>query len=130
MEAATARDAKRIADWKINTHESDWNLFKQECIYDLLLAKLEQCPPMKRALVKSGHEHLIEDTNHKYWAKESMGQGINMLGTLLMIIHDGLQSDLEQSQTFPEVTELLIMDLNIPAISVRRTTIIETHVAI
>jgi len=102
MEASTARDAKRIADQKLNTHGSDWNIFKKDCMYDLLLAKMDQCPQMKTSLLESGHEQIIEDTNHEYWARGSKGQGLNMLGTLLMIIRDGLYSDFQQSQTTSE----------------------------
>ncbi len=60
-------------------------------MYDLLIAKCEQCPLFKTALLESGEDEIIEDTNHEYWARGLNAQGPNMLGKLQMTVSDGLK---------------------------------------
>jgi ribA/ribD-fused uncharacterized protein len=90
MQVSTAREAKRIADRELNTRGTDWCYWKKEIMYELLLVKVNQCPQMRNDLLQSGEEELIEDTQNEYWARGSSGQGLNMLGFLLMTIRDEL----------------------------------------
>ncbi len=46
---------------------------------------------MRKELVESGDDILVEDTAHEYWARGANGNGLNMLGVLLMIIRDALE---------------------------------------
>lgn len=86
----TPREAKDIADNELQTNGSNWYYDKKLIMHDLLIAKSEQCPAFVQALLQSGQDDIVEDTNHPYWARGKNGQGQNMLGKLLMIIRDGL----------------------------------------
>jgi hypothetical protein len=71
-------------------------------MYELLMVKLQQCPAFRMALMQSGDDTLVEDTNHEYWARGRSGQGQNMLGQLLMVIRDGLMQGHSSLQGSPQ----------------------------
>lgn len=100
LNAPTAADAKRIADNELNTMGTNWFFVKRDFMNDLLIAKCEQCPEFLTALLESGDEELIEDTNHEYWARGREGNGMNMLGMLLMEIRDVLYSRNPQNTNY------------------------------
>ena len=55
---------------------------------DILCNKFIQCKAFKDTLMQSQNDDLIEDTNNEYWARGSTGNGMNILGMLLMNIRD------------------------------------------
>lgn len=101
MSADTPSDAKKIADKELHTEHTDWYHVKKEIMYELLLAKVSQCPQMKTELSNSGDDILIENTNHEYWARGKKGTGLNMLGTLLMVIRDELKENMSDEYRPP-----------------------------
>ncbi len=42
--------------------------------------------------MNSNDDELVEDTEHEYWARGQSGHGQNMLGQLLMVIREGLNT--------------------------------------
>ncbi len=90
MKTTTAAHAKQIADEKLNTGNTDWSKDRRSIMYELLMAKSEQCPDFLSALLQSADNELVEDTSHEYWARGRNGQGQNMIGKLLMAIREGL----------------------------------------
>ncbi len=49
------------------------------------MAKCEQCPAFKTALLEIGEDEIIEDTGLEYWTRGLNGVGQNMLGKLQVI---------------------------------------------
>jgi ribA/ribD-fused uncharacterized protein len=90
MNTGTASQAKRIADNELDTKGTDWNRLKDDIMYELLTIKFQQYNACRDALLQSGDDELVEDTNHEYWARGYTGHGLNMLGKLMMYIRDTL----------------------------------------
>ncbi len=63
MNAQTARDAKYISNDELNTEGTNWHTVKYDVMYERLTVKTKQCPEFVDALLQSGDEMLIEDTN-------------------------------------------------------------------
>ncbi len=100
MNAQTVRDAKYIANDELNTEGTNWHTVKYDVMYALLIFKANQCPEFVDALLQSGDEMLIEDTNDKYWARGTTGHGSNILGELLMLVRDALHSSSSSLQAY------------------------------
>ncbi len=64
-------------------------------MYELLAAIIEQCMEMKHALLQSRNDDFRKGTGHQCWARGSQGQGLNMLGKLLMYIREQMSSYME-----------------------------------
>ncbi len=67
---------------------------------DILTVKANQCPEFVDALSQSGDGILIEDTNDEYCARGTTGHGSNILGELLMLLGDVLQSTSSSLQAY------------------------------
>ena len=63
-----------------------WVGLKQGVMYELLQEKFRQCPSFRHDLVETNDALLIEDTSHDYWGRGSSGNGLNVLGRLLMTL--------------------------------------------
>ncbi len=85
MNAPTDSHAKRIADQELHT-QTDWYHYKQDIMSELLMVKIEHCCAFKDALLQSGNDELIENTDNEYWARVHSDNGSNMLGRLFMQI--------------------------------------------
>lgn len=90
MNTTTASQVKQTADEELITSGTNWWKDRKTIMHELLTLKCQQCPTFLSALVDSGSDELIEDTNHEYWARGRTGHGQNMLGQLLMIIRQEL----------------------------------------
>jgi hypothetical protein len=69
---------------------------KQNVMYELLKVKLSQCAAFQRSLAASKGKMLTENTTHNYWGRGRSGEGLNMLGRLLMTLRD---SEAESAQS-------------------------------
>ncbi len=60
------------------------------------MVKLKQCHVFRDCLLHSGNDMLIEDTSHEYLATGQSGNGLNMLGKLLMEVRNLTQTGQRQ----------------------------------
>ena len=95
LRAPTPVNAKWIGD-KIET-DNKWEDLQQGTMFEILKSKARQCPQFRDALVQSQDRPLIENTPNRYWGRGNDGNGLNMLGKLLMV----LRSELSSSQPSP-----------------------------
>ena len=86
--AESGLDAMRIAE-SISTSDH-WSNIKQSVMYQLLQVKATQCSDFRSDLVASRGKLLVEDTSHDFWGRGNNGDGLNMLGRLLMVLRDNL----------------------------------------
>ena len=96
LKATTPYQAKIIGD-RAGTSDR-WEDIKHGTMYEILRFKARQCPPFKQALINSQQQTLIEDTSNAYWGKGQNGEGLNMLGRILMTLRSELS--LPQSRNF------------------------------
>ena len=76
------RMGKRI---KLNL---EWHEIKADVMARLLRTKFSQCAIFRKKLNATRGCRLVEDTANIYWGRGYNGQGMNMLGKLLMSIRD------------------------------------------
>ena len=71
---------------------ADWDLIKNNVMYEVVKAKFTQNPDLRKKLLDTGCEELVEGNywNDKYWGICN-GEGLNMLGKILMIVRDELR---------------------------------------
>jgi ribA/ribD-fused uncharacterized protein len=74
-----------------------WANMKQSVMNQLLQEKAKQCDTFHIYLMNSRGKQLVEDTSHEYWGRGKTGQGLNMLGRLLMTLRDSLKDGPSQS---------------------------------
>ena len=86
--AETPRQAQLLAD-DIKT-DNRWCDMKQSVMYLLLQEKARQCPTFRQRLQECRSKTLVEDTSHEYWGRGRSGDGLNMLGRLLMTLGENL----------------------------------------
>ena len=86
--APTGRQAQIIGNAIATDHT--WQEKKKDVMTHILREKLHQCPQYLKALKNSKDRQLIEDTNHKYWARGQDNCGQNVLGK----IHELLRSEI------------------------------------
>ena len=89
-QSRTGREAMDIAK-SIATNEH-WSNVKQSIMYQLLQIKATQSNAFRQDLLASKGKSLVEDTVNEYWGRGRMGDGLNMLGRLLMVLRDQLAS--------------------------------------
>lgn len=71
---------------------SDWDQVRDLVMLEALRAKFGQNPELKRRLLATGSQELVEHTaNDRYWADGGDGTGENRLGQLLMRVRSELQ---------------------------------------
>ena len=93
LHAKSPLDAKRIGDTL--TPNAQWNDTRQGIMYEILKTKARQCPHFHQQLKDSQERPLVENTANPFWGRGQHGQGLNMLGRLLMM----LRSELPMLQT-------------------------------
>jgi N-glycosidase YbiA len=75
---------------------SNWDSLKREVMKECVLAKFLQHADLRRMLMETGDQELIEDTtisNDCYWGCGTDGTGRNELGKVLMEVRAALQGE-------------------------------------
>ena len=103
MNTSSPGHVKQITDEHLDAYGTDWWQIRQSVMYELLMVKCKQCPAFVTELLQSGDDEIVEDTNHSYWARGEDGQGLNMLGELLMFVREGLRN--YQSSSSQQLTD-------------------------
>ncbi len=71
----------------------DWEYNKNRIMYDIVYAKFSQNPELKKKLLETGDEELVEVNwwRDTYWGVNSIYQGLNKLGKILMKVREDLR---------------------------------------
>ncbi len=92
-DARSAHDAKKIARAHKEHVRPDWDAVKLGVMEEVLRAKLEQHPWIRRQLLLSADLELVEDSpKDGYWGRGPDGLGKNWLGRLWMKLRAELQN--------------------------------------
>ena len=90
--AKTARESRELGQ-KL-TMRPDWDQIKREVMKEVCLAKFLQHPDLRKQLMATGTEELIEDSPVDwYWGIGKDGTGQNVLGQVLMEVRAKLQGE-------------------------------------
>lgn len=93
QQARSAHDAQRIAQEHKNEYRSDWNDSKLNVMKDILRAKLQQHPYVKKKLLETGDRELIEDSwRDSFWGWGPNKDGANHLGKIWMNLRDEIRA--------------------------------------
>ena len=93
--AVVKANDSRLLGQKV-TMRPDWDQVKRQVMKECVLAKFLQHPDLRKQLMATGDEELIEDTtttNDTYWGCGTNGDGQNNLGKILMEIRDLLRGE-------------------------------------
>jgi len=91
-EADTPRKARDLGQ-KV-TLRSNWDKVKDQVMYECVLAKFLQNADLRRELMKTDPEVLVEDSPiDSYWGCGKDGTGKNMLGLTLMKVRQELKGE-------------------------------------
>lgn len=93
-QAKTNNDS-RLLGQKV-TMRPDWDQVKRQVMKECCLAKFLQHPDLRKQLMETGGEELIEDTtitNDMYWGCGIDGTGQNVLGQVLMEVREELKGE-------------------------------------
>jgi ribA/ribD-fused uncharacterized protein len=74
----------------------NWDMIKDRVMYECVLAKFLQHADLRKQLIETGDEELVEDTkttNDMYWGCGTDGSGRNELGKILMRIRYELRGE-------------------------------------
>jgi|SRR6185436_3789005 len=94
-----ASDAARMGRDRNNPLRRDWENVKDNVMRKIVLAKFSQHEDLKKLLLSTGNEQLVEHTEKdKYWADGGNGSGKNMLGIILMEVRRALNSPAEMQK--------------------------------
>ena len=80
---------------KVSLREN-WDMIKDRIMYECVLAKFLQHSDLRKQLMETGDEELVEDTkstNDMYWGCGTDGTGQNVLGQVLMEVRKELQGE-------------------------------------
>lgn len=80
---------------KVSLREN-WDMIKDRVMYECVLAKFLQHADLRKQLMETGDEELVEDTkstNDMYWGCGTDGTGRNELGKILMSIRQELKGE-------------------------------------
>jgi hypothetical protein len=81
----SAHDAFKIALANKDKYRNDWDNVKLDIMKEILLAKVEQHPYVKKKLLDSGNKELIENSwRDSFWGWDEDRKGENHLGKLWM----------------------------------------------
>lgn len=84
-EAASPKEAKQLG--RACKMRKDWERVKEHVMLIGLHAKFDQNPELKRKLMETEEEALVEDSpTDSYWGKGADGEGENRLGKLLVML--------------------------------------------
>ena len=90
----TAKDAA-LAGRTLDGIRPDWDEVKLDTMRTVIRLKADQHPFIKTALLKSGDEIIIEDSNKdKFWGQTPTGEGLNWLGIIWMELRSKLSQDI------------------------------------
>lgn len=90
---ATKANDTRLLGQKV-TMRPDWDDVKYHVMKKVCLAKFLQHPDLRKQLIETGDEELIEDSPvDYYWGCGADGSGKNMLGKLLMELREELKGE-------------------------------------
>ena len=88
----SAHDALRIAHENVEKRRSDWDDVKVSLMEDLLRAKLEQHPYVRKKLLQTSDYYIVEDSpKDSFWGCGPNRNGLNNLGRLWMKLRDELR---------------------------------------
>lgn len=91
-DARSAHDAKTIARVRKSDARSDWNSVKLAVMEEILRAKVEQHPYIRKKLIESGNIELVEDSpEDPFWGRGPDWEGENHLGQLWMKIRSEIR---------------------------------------
>ena len=93
--AAEKANDSRLLGQKV-TMRPDWDQVKRGVMKECVLAKFLQHADLRKQLIETGDEELIEDTtttNDTYWGCGTNGDGQNNLGKILMEIRELLRGE-------------------------------------
>lgn len=86
------RDAKRLGNNRGRPLRRDWEHIKDAVMRLAVRRKFETHMVLRRKLLDTGDERLIERTTHdRYWGSGSDGRGSNKLGVILMEVRAALR---------------------------------------
>lgn len=86
-EARSAHDAFKIANANRSLRREDWDVIKLEVMEQILRAKVEQHPYVKKKLIDSGNNPIVECSwRDDYWGWGENQDGQNQLGRIWMKI--------------------------------------------
>jgi len=73
---------------------SDWEYSKNKVMHDIVYAKFSQNPHLKKKLLETGEEELVEVNywGDTYWGTNSKLEGLNKLGLSLMKVREELKN--------------------------------------
>jgi hypothetical protein len=72
----------------------DWEVVKDDVMREAIRAKFTQHEDLRKILLETGDAILVEHTaNDRYWADGGDGNGLNMLGKLLMELREQLRNE-------------------------------------
>jgi ribA/ribD-fused uncharacterized protein len=90
---ATKANDSRLLGQNV-TMVSDWDMLKREVMKECCMAKFLQHPDLRKQLMETGTQELIEDSPYdSYWGCGVDGTGKNVLGQVLMEVRDTLQGE-------------------------------------
>lgn len=88
-DSRSAHDAMNIAYSNRDKYRKDWDKVKLDIMKQILRAKVEQHPYVKKKLLESGNKELIENSwRDSYWGWGPNEDGENNLGKIWMAIRD------------------------------------------
>lgn len=89
----SAHDAFKLAQANEDKYRKDWHDVKVSIMKEILLAKVDQHPYVKKKLIDSGDKELIEDSwRDSFWGWGEDHNGQNHLGKLWMQIRKELKA--------------------------------------
>lgn len=90
---ATKANDTRLLGQKV-TMRPDWDQVKRSVMKEVCMAKFLQHPDLRKILMDTGNEVLIEDSPVDwYWGCGADGTGQNVLGQVLMEIREELKGE-------------------------------------
>jgi conserved hypothetical protein, ribA/ribD-fused len=90
--AKTPREARDLG--QIVQIRHNWDAVKDQIMYECCLAKFVQHHDLRKQLMETGDEELIEDSPiDSYWGCGADGKGKNMLGKTLMRVRQELKGE-------------------------------------
>ncbi len=83
--ARSAHDSQKFANAHIEKRRKDWDAVKLGIMKEILMAKVDQHPYVKKKLIESGDKELVEDSwRDDFWGWGPNKDGANHLGKLWM----------------------------------------------
>ena len=95
--AKSPMDAAKIGRDRKRPLREDWEEVKDEVMYKAITAKFTQHENLKKILLDTDDAILVEHTvKDRYWGDGGDGSGKNMLGKLLMVLRDDINTNTKQ----------------------------------